>query len=89
MRRRQRLIEDRARGAEELPTIQAWEPVLMRPALRDGWKTSPYVETRPTTVTAMQSDAIGRMVADACPKCGRILKARGRHFHIRRCQGPK
>ena len=26
-------------------------------------------------------------VAHACPKCGRELKARGAHFHIRACNG--
>lgn len=25
--------------------------------------------------------------ANACPKCGKALKARGRHFHINKCKG--
>lgn len=26
---------------------------------------------------------------DPCPKCGKPLKARGRHLHINRCKGPQ
>ena len=24
---------------------------------------------------------------DLCPKCGKLLKAKGKHFHIRSCDG--
>lgn len=27
--------------------------------------------------------------ASVCPKCGRALKKRGAHFHIRACEGSK
>lgn len=26
---------------------------------------------------------------NACPKCGRILNPRGKHFHVRKCEGVK
>lgn len=25
--------------------------------------------------------------SNACPKCGKALKKKGRHFHIRKCRG--
>lgn len=33
------------------------------------------------------TDELKRETEGACPKCGKELKARGRHLHINRCKG--
>ncbi len=79
MRRRQKLTEAREHGAQEVAQAPAWEPVLMRPAIE------PHV----LHIEPAYLEALVTPDPNACPKCGRILKARGKHLHTRRCQGPK
>lgn len=38
-------------------------------------------------ILATVSRVLDAPSANACPKCGRELKARGAHFHIRACNG--
>jgi hypothetical protein len=45
---------------------------------------------KPKPVTATFDSPFGKVTAPAptaCPHCGKALKPRGRHFHIRACKG--
>ena len=43
---------------------------------------------RPEKVAAVEKSAAA-VNPDACPKCGKALKSRGKHLHIRACKGKK
>lgn len=44
-------------------------------------------ETKAAAPVLAHAENAPAPVANACPKCGRALHAKGAHFHIRRCTG--
>ena len=44
-----------------------------------------HAEVAPIVAPLPDPPAMASVSALACPKCGKELKAQGRHFHIRAC----
>ena len=49
----------------------------------EDWVT---VNLKPTEET-LDGVALAKPLTAACPKCGKALKGRGQHFHVRACRG--
>lgn len=100
MRRRQKWAQDRAQGfgpGLQRNAVSAEQPQAPMAPPRAGWTAVGEATDWPapggaafTTPQAQYVSVVKDFTVsdpNACPKCGKVLNPRGKHFHVRACRG--